>query len=135
MSTSPALLLATILLSLTTYAQASVQAAEAAALSWLALIDSGKYHQAWEASSPLLKAPLSSSMLARTVELARKEFGPVESRRRVQTSRYTSMPGAPDGDYIVFIFQTRFENKARGIETITPHLENGTWRVSGYYVH
>ncbi|MFC7367232.1 MULTISPECIES: DUF4019 domain-containing protein [Vreelandella] len=135
MSKSPALLLATILLSLTTYAQASVQAAESAALAWLESIDNGEYQQAWEASSPLLKAPLSSSMLARTVELARNEFGQVESRRRIRASRYTSMPGAPDGDYMVFVFQTRFENKARGIETVTPHLENGTWRVSGYYVN
>ncbi|CAH1044998.1 DUF4019 domain-containing protein [Halomonas sp. TD01] len=134
MSKSPAFLLAAILLSLTTYAQASVQTAEAAALAWLESIDNGEVEQAWEASSPLLKTPLSPRMLRRIIELARHEFGPVESRQRVQVSHYQSMPGAPDGDYMVFIFHTRFENKTRGIETVTPHLENGEWRVSGYYV-
>lgn len=134
MPKSPAFLLAAILLSLGTYAQAFANTAESAALAWLESIDNGEVEQAWESSSPLLKTPLSPSMLRRIIELARNEFGPVESRRQVQASHYRSMPGAPDGDYMVFIFHTRFENKARGVETVTPHLENGEWRVSGYYV-
>ncbi len=134
MPKSPAFLLAAILFSLVTYTQAFANTAESAALAWLESIDNGEVEQAWESSSPLLKTPLSPSMLRRIIELARNEFGPVESRRQVQVSHYRSMPGAPDGDYMVFIFHTRFENKARGIETVTPHLENGEWRVSGYYV-
>ncbi|WP_083003296.1 DUF4019 domain-containing protein [Halomonas sp. GT] len=134
MPKSVAFFLVAILLSLVPYAQASAQTAEAAALAWLESIDSGEVEQAWETSSSLLKTPLSPNMLRRIIELARHEFGAVESRRKVQVSHYQSMPGAPDGDYMVFIFHTRFENKARGIETVTPHLENGEWRVSGYYV-
>ncbi|WP_249975416.1 DUF4019 domain-containing protein [Vreelandella olivaria] len=128
------LLLAVTLLMFSTHVKASVQAAEAAALAWLEAIDNGEYEQAWEASSPLLQRPLSPSMLRRTIALARQELGPVQSRQRVSVNRQRSMPGAPDGDYIVFTFHTRFENKARAIETITPHFEAGTWRVSGYYV-
>ncbi|MGM0834031.1 MAG: DUF4019 domain-containing protein [Pseudomonadota bacterium] len=134
MPKSVAFFLVAILLSLVPYAQVSAQTAEAAALAWLESIDNDEIEQAWETSSPLLKTPLSPNMLRRIIELARHEFGPVESRRKVQVSHYQSMPGAPDGDYMVFIFHTRFENKARGIETVTPHLENGEWRVSGYYV-
>ncbi|RUR32918.1 DUF4019 domain-containing protein [Vreelandella andesensis] len=129
-----ALCLTTLLLILTTHAQASVQAAEAAALSWLASIDSGEYQQAWEAASPLLKTPLSIAMLERTVSLSRRGLGAAQARRRVRVSQYTSMPGAPKRDYAEFTFQTRFENKPNVIEVVTPHLENGTWRVSGYYI-
>lgn len=124
-----------VLLSFSTHAMAhTTNEAEAAALAWLASIDNGDYEQAWEASSPILKAPLSQSMLARTIELVRRDFGEVASRKRVRTSRETSMPGAPSGDYIVFTFQTGFENSGRRLETVTPHFENGTWRVSSYYV-
>ncbi|MCL5426392.1 MAG: DUF4019 domain-containing protein [Gammaproteobacteria bacterium] len=125
---------ATLFLTLSTYAHSNTNAAEAAALAWLEAIDSGQYEQAWESSSPLLQRPLSPHMLERTIGAARRDFGPVESRQRVRVSRERSMPGAPDGDYMVFTFQTRFANKARGIETVTPHLQDDAWRVSGYYV-
>lgn len=126
---------ASVLLALSTHAHANTNAAEAAALAWLEAIDGGEYEQAWESSSTLLQVPLSPNMLARTIGAARRDFGGVESRRRVGVIRETSMPGAPAGDYTVFTFQTRFENKPQIIETITPHLEGGTWKVSGYYVN
>lgn len=46
----------------------------------------------------------------------------------------TSLPGAPDGDYVVLQFATKFENNTKAIETVTPMLNEGHWRVSGYYV-
>jgi hypothetical protein len=47
----------------------------------------------------------------------------------------TSLPGAPDGDYVVIQFVTSFGNKKSAIETVTPMLEkDGSWRVSGYYI-
>ena len=44
------------------------------------------------------------------------------------------MPGAPRNDYKEFAFKTQFTNNQRVVEVVTPHLEEGTWRVSGYYV-
>lgn len=116
-------------------AHSQTDEAEAAVLAWLEAIDSGQFEQAWETSSSILQVPLSSSMLARTVNAARRDFGAVESRRRVRVILETSMPGAPIGDYAVFTFQTQFENKPQITETITPHLEEGAWRVSGYYIN
>ncbi|UXZ55950.1 DUF4019 domain-containing protein [Halomonas sp. 7T] len=129
-----ALCFTVVLLTLPTLAKASVQAAEQAALAWLAMIDNAEYQQAWENASPLLQAPLSSAMLQRTISLSRRDLGAAQARRRVRVSQYTSMPGAPRGDYKEFTFQTRFENNPRVMEVVTPHLENGTWRVSGYYI-
>lgn len=129
-----ALFLSAMLLALASHAQASNEAAEAAALAWLEAIDQGEYEQAWEKSSPLLKTPLSPTMLQRVVTLARNDLGSVESRRRIRMSQYTSMPGAPRNDYKEFTFQTQFTNNQRVVEVVTPHLEEGTWRVSGYYV-
>lgn len=129
-----AYLLSTILLTLSMPAHSNSNSAEAAVLAWLEAIDNGLYDKAWESSSPLLQIPLSSSMLERTVGAARRDFGPVQSRQRMGVRSERSMPGAPYGDYMIFTFQTRFENNACRIETVTPHLEGDAWRVSGYYI-
>jgi len=65
----------------------------------------------------------------------RKPLGMVISRK-VMTSQYmNSLPGAPDGEYVVIQYKTSFENKNSAIETVTPMLDNdGIWRVSGYFI-
>lgn len=128
-------LITTLLLLLSPYAQANTDAAEAAVLAWLEAIDSGEFELAWEEASPLLQRPLSPNMLERTISAARRDFGSVESRRRTRVISETSMPGAPKNDYKEFTYQTRFTNKPSITEIITPHLEEGVWKVSGYYVN
>ena len=56
--------------------------------------------------------------------------------REVKSAVYeSSLPGVPDGEYVVIQFETSFENKKSAIETVTPMLEkDGKWRVSGYYI-
>ena len=40
-----------------------------------------------------------------------------------------------DGQYVIIQFKASFENKKSAVETITPMLDqDGTWRVSGYYM-
>ncbi|MBZ5488362.1 DUF4019 domain-containing protein [Halomonas aquamarina] len=127
-------LVTALLLSSGSFAQSPVDEAEKVALAWLETIDRGEFERAWEEASPLLQRPLSASMLERTIGLARRDFGPVESRRRTRVVSQTSMPGAARNDYKEFTFQTRFANKPQVTETITPHFEEGVWKVSGYYV-
>jgi hypothetical protein len=56
--------------------------------------------------------------------------------RKVKTKSYrTSLPGAPDGEYVVIQFDTSFVNKKAAVETVTPMMDkNGVWRASGYYI-
>jgi uncharacterized protein DUF4019 len=56
--------------------------------------------------------------------------------RVVKSKKYsTSLPGAPDGEYVMIQFKASFESKKSAIETVTPMLgEDGLWRVSGYYI-
>jgi hypothetical protein len=47
----------------------------------------------------------------------------------------TELPGAPDGEYVVFQFDTQFEHKRAAVETVTPMRDpDGSWRVSGYFI-
>ena len=56
--------------------------------------------------------------------------------RAVSKSKYTeSLPGAPDGKYVVVEFTTSFEQKKSGAETAIMSLEkDGAWRAVGYFI-
>lgn len=116
------------------YAEAKIEVAEAAAHEWLRAVDEGDYAAAWALSSSLLREAIEPAELAQALENGRRGFGSVVSRERLGAVSTTTLPGAPDGNYVVFTFQAQFENKKDGIETVTPRLEDGVWKVSGYYV-
>jgi hypothetical protein len=60
----------------------------------------------------------------------------VSSSRKVVSSEYSkTLPGAPDGEYVVIQFDASFENKKAAVETLTSMKDKaGLWRVSGYFV-
>ena len=62
-------------------------------------------------------------------------MGKVRSRSLSEAVHETTLPGAPDGKYVVIRYSTCFEHKENAIETVTPMLDqDGIWRVSGYFV-
>jgi len=109
--------------------------AVASSKAWLALVDAEKYSESWDAAASLLRGAIGKDDWVKLMVGNRKPLGKLVSRT-VGASKYmTSLPGAPDGQYIVIQYKTVFENKAQSIETVTPMLDkNGTWRVSGYYI-
>jgi hypothetical protein len=114
-------------------------AAEAKALqsaeAWLALTDAGKYGESWELAADYLKNAIGKDLFVRSLAAARKPLGKLKSRELKSKQYKTSLPGAPDGKYVVIQFKTAFEDKESAIETVTPMLdEDGKWRVSGYYI-
>jgi len=107
----------------------------AAAGSWLALVDAGKYGESWDEAAECLKNAVGRKDLVHSLVAARKPLGKLTSRT-VQAAEYrTSLPGAPDGQYVVIQFKTSFENKRSAVETVTPMFDKDQrWRVSGYYI-
>lgn len=105
------------------------------AQAWLEMIDSEKYAESWEETAEYFKSAITKSKWQETIQSVRKPLGKTVSRK-LKSQRYmTSLPGAPDGKYVVIQYNTSFENKKSAIETITPMLDkNGKWRVSGYYL-
>jgi len=111
------------------------QAAIEAAKSWLVLVDAGKYPESWEQAAQFFKGAITKEKWGQAVEAVRKTFGDNISRKLKSKRYYTSLPGAPDGKYVVIQFISSFKNKKSAIETITPMLDkDGKWRVSGYYI-
>ena len=110
------------------------KAAERAAIDWLALIDTTQYEKSWDEASSLFRSQVSLSDWLKAITAARNPMGSHVARKLLSATYATSLPGAPDGEYVVLQFQTIFKNKARAVETVTPMLDGGQWKVSGYYV-
>ena len=69
------------------------------------------------------------------VQTARAPLGPMKSRVLKSATSAKTLPGAPDGEYVVFQFDTAFDQKAAAVETVTAIREkDGAWRVGGYFV-
>jgi hypothetical protein len=110
-------------------------AAQAAAESWLKLVDGGNYAASWEQAAKVFKGAVKQADWAQMAGGVRAPLGKLVSRK-VKSREYTEkMPGAPDGKYVVVQYDTVFENKAAAVETVTPMADpDGAWRVVGYFI-
>jgi hypothetical protein len=110
-------------------------AAARAAESWLALVDSGHYADSWTQAASLFRAKITAAQWEKAVRSAREPLGKLVSRKLVSAQFTRTLPGAPDGEYVVLRYDTAFENKKSSVETVTPMKDSdGAWRVSGYYI-
>ena len=106
-----------------------------AAKAWLSIVDGGNYADSWVEASVLFKGSVQQAQWVETMETARKPFGKNISRKLKSASYSTTLPGAPDGEYVLIQFESSFENKKSAIETITPMMDkDGKWRVSGSFM-
>ena len=118
----------------TAQADEKTDAAVTAAKSWLALVDSKEYKKSWQEAAPFFKDKVKEEQWSEMVASARKPFGVLKSRELSSVMYKTSLPGAPDGEYVVIQFKTSFTDKRESVETVTPMKADGIWRVSGYYI-
>jgi len=116
--------------------EVSEKAALTSAVVWLALSDGGKYPETWDQAATYFKNALTKDRWVASLKGGRTPLGKVLSRK-LKSKMYTrSLPGAPDGEYVVIMYDTQFEKKESAVETITPMLDrDGKWRVAGYLIH
>jgi hypothetical protein len=109
--------------------------AQKSAEAWLVLTDSGKYGESWDEASSFFKSKLTKDQWQSALTSVRAPLGAVLSRK-LKSAKYTkTLPGAPDGEYVILQYETSFDNLNSAVETITPMLDkDGKWRVSGYFI-
>ena len=106
-----------------------------AAKKWLALVDNEKYAESWKEAADLFRHMVQSDLWVASLKALRKPLGKLISRKVKSEVYKTTLPGAPDGQYVVIEFKSSFEHKKTVVETVTPMLgKDGVWRVSGYYI-
>ncbi len=107
----------------------------AAGNSWLAVVDAEQYDESWEQACAFFKGVVPKDQWVGQISGVRGPLGSVLSREVASAAYTTKLPGAPDGEYVVIEYRTKFQNKATAIETVTPMRDpDGVYRVSGYYV-
>jgi hypothetical protein len=111
------------------------QLAQKSAESWLTLTDEGKYSESWDAAAQMFKSAVTKEQWQSAMKGSREPLGKMRSRRLKAATYTKTLPGAPDGEYVVIQFDTSFEHKQSAVETVTPMLDmDGKWKVSGYYI-
>ena len=116
------------------YAHSRLAAVDSATF-WLGLIDDGDYGASWEEAADIFKNAATKKQWAGMAKTVRQPLGKVISRQVMSKMAMRTVPGGPDGEYVIIKFKTSFENKKDAIETVTPMLDkDGIWRVTGYYI-
>lgn len=114
-------------------ANAAKEAAAAeAAGAWLKLIDSGAYGKAWDECAPLFREKVSRQQWSEGLPKNRAEVGTLKARNVKVTAYRTTLPGAPDGEYVTVLFSSDYEKNPAAEELVTLTLQAGTWRPIGY---
>jgi Protein of unknown function (DUF4019) len=128
-------LLAGALPMIVTAANESTSAAQAAAKAWLKRLDAADYPGTWETAATMFKSAVSAQAWQQASQPVRQPLGAVRSRSDKSAVYTKSLPGVPDGEYVVIQFNTTFEKKAEAVETVTMALDrDGSWRVAGYFI-
>ena len=114
-------------------AQAQLDAQDVAA-DWFELVDTGQYEESWYQTAAYFRNAVPKEKWLETMQDLREPLGRNLSRD-MKSARYTTtLHNAPDGEYVVIKLESSFENKQAAKEIITPMLEDGRWRVAGYYL-
>ena len=85
-----------------------------AARAWLATVDSGRYGDSWEDAAALFKETIPKLRWETTVQSVREPLGVVVGRKVRSMTYARILPNAPEGEYVVIQFDTRFENRRLG---------------------
>lgn len=98
----------------------STEPAKKAAESWLALIDKADYAASYDQAAGMFKSAISKADWQQKIKVVRDPLGQVLSRKLKSAQYTTSLPGAPDGQYVVIQYDTSFENKKSAVKQLCP---------------
>jgi hypothetical protein len=113
---------------------AEEQAAQRQALGFLAYLDHARFADSYAYTGMLIRAQVDRESFSAQIEKARAGTGAMQSRELMDANYATTVPGAPDGQYVVLHYHTSFANRQDAVETLTLAFAKGYWRVSGYYI-
>ena len=108
--------------------------ATAVAIEFLQLVDAGKYAESWQMSAGLMKERVTEKDWVEKLSKARTLSGLLVERKEKDTSYSTTAVDSPEGEYISLIFDSRYQQAESVAEYITVMLDEGHWKVAGYFI-
>lgn len=113
--------------------QAAVDSAKQAAQEWLALLDADRYEATWTNAASYFKSKVGKKRWAQKLRGTHQPLDSLRSRSLV-TARYTtSVPRAPEGEYVVAQYRATYGSRSM-VETLYLKKEQDRWGVAGYLI-
>jgi hypothetical protein len=113
---------------------ANESSGSAAAKKWLKIVDAGNYKESWQKSDSFFKSQLSQNKWDTALKGIRSPLGEINSRAELEAKEYSTLPGVPEGEYLIIQFQTEFQNKKSATEILTLSRSSGEWLPVGYFI-
>ena len=127
-----AVVLAALFISGACFGASPEKKAKIAANNWLELVDGKNYATSYDDAASFFKVVVKKDDWINTLTGLRSTLRGVVSRQLISEKYEEKMPGAPDGEYVIIKYKTKFEKKEAAEEVVVPMLDtDGKWRVSG----
>ncbi len=108
--------------------------ATAVAMEFLQLIDAQKYAESWQMAADLMKEKVAEKDWVEKLTKARTLSGEMIERAEKSTTYSPSAMDSPEGEYISLIFDSKYQRAESVSEYVTVMLEDGHWKVAGYFI-
>lgn len=111
-----------------------IDLAEPVANAFLEKIDAGEYAQSWQSAAHLMQEKISLEEWEEKLQGARARSGQLVSREKTSATYSTEAQDSPEGEYIMLIYESRFEFAEDVSEYVTVMRQDGDWKVAGYFM-
>ncbi|MGB8535297.1 MAG: DUF4019 domain-containing protein [Acidobacteriaceae bacterium] len=109
-------------------------AAERQALGFVGYLDQGRYADSYAYTGMLIRTQLDRDAFSTQIQKTRAGTGALQARELIDAAYTTTLPGAPEGQYVVLHYHVSFANRQDAVETLTLAFAKGYWRIVGYYI-
>jgi hypothetical protein len=113
---------------------AEEQAAQRQALGFLGYLDQGRFAESYAYTGMLIRDQVDQNAFTDKVQKARAGTGALLSRDLIDSAYTDTVPGAPEGQYVVLHYHVSFANRPSAVETVTLDFARNYWRLAGYYI-
>lgn len=112
----------------------SVADATAAAERWLVHADKTDGSATWDQAASIFQSAITKNGWAEALKAVRGPLGAMKSRQARSAQFTRTLPGVPEGEYVVIRYDTKFENRD-ATETVVPMRDkDGSWKVTTYLI-
>jgi hypothetical protein len=104
------------------------------ATKFLSVVDAGNYTETFAMFPARIRSggDAFEKNWVSYLKVKRAPLGRMVSRKLVKAWFTKTLPGSPDGYYEFFHYNTSFQHKTQGAESVVLTKESGHWQVSAY---
>lgn len=111
------------------------KAGVAAAGQWLKLADAGNGVESWRSAGTVFRNAATAEQWSGMLAGARAPLGELKSRTLANARHTRTLPGVPEGDYVVIQYGAVYANRPGVTETVVTSREaEGGWKVITYLI-